>query len=168
MQSEFAVAAHWSGGFDESAVRAWAEELRGRLASPRVGLGLVFMAPRFFPHAVQVLEVLRVHAQVPLLAGCSSKSLIAGAEEIEDADGLVLGLFALPAARLRGVHFTQEQVEEANGPAYWHLETGVNPDDSNGWLVFADPFQVDAERWLRSWNEAYAPLPVQLRSQRSA
>lgn len=158
MQNGFAVAAHWKGGFDEPGLQSWAEELRGRLSAQRVSLGLVFMAPRFFPHAGQVLEILRVHAEIPLLAGCSSSSLIAGDQEIEDGAGLVLGLFALPGADLRAFHFNQEQTEEANGPGYWHLESGVNPDQTNGWLIFADPFHLDAERWLREWNEAYAPL----------
>jgi small ligand-binding sensory domain FIST len=160
MENEFAVAAHWKGGFDESGLQVWAEQLRGRLSAQRVSLGLVFMTPRFFPHAARVLEILRVHARIPLLAGCSSGSLIAGDEEVEDTAGLVLGLFALPGAELRGFHFKPEQAEEANGPGYWHLETGINPEQTNGWLIFADPFHLDAEGWLRGWNEAYAPLPV--------
>jgi small ligand-binding sensory domain FIST len=40
------------------------------------------------------------------------------------------------------------------------LETGVEPEQTNGWLVFIDPFHLDSETWLRSWNEAYAPLPI--------
>jgi len=40
------------------------------------------------------------------------------------------------------------------------METGLNAEQTNGWLVFADPFHLDCENWLRSWNEAYAPLPV--------
>jgi small ligand-binding sensory domain FIST len=40
------------------------------------------------------------------------------------------------------------------------METGITPDQTNGWLVFADPFHMDAEAWLRSWDEAYRPLPV--------
>src|SRR5205085_3055649 len=52
------------------------------------------------------------------------------------------------------------QVEEANGPGYWCLETGLEPAQTNGWLVFIDPFHLDSETWLRTWNEAYAPLPV--------
>src|SRR5688572_13794753 len=107
MQNEFAVSAHWNGGFDESGLQTWAEQLAGRLAAQHISLGLVFMTPRFFPHAAQVLEILRVHARVPLLAGCSSSSLIAGGEEVEDADGLVLGLFSLPGAELRAIHFKQ-------------------------------------------------------------
>src|SRR6266699_1221760 len=160
MHTEYAVAAHWSGGFEERALQLWAGHVRGRLQAPQVSLGLVFLTPRFFAHASQVLEILRVHAQIPLLVGCSSNSLISGDQEIEDAPGLALGLYGLPGAELRAFHFTQEQAEESNGPGYWHLETGIDPDQTNGWLVFADPFHLDAESWLRGWNEAYAPLPV--------
>ena len=160
MHNEFAVAGHWNGGFEEAGLQAWAEELRDRLRAPRVSLGLVFLTPAFFAHAAQVLEILRVHAHIPLLAGCSSASVIVGGRELEDAPGVAVGLFALPGAELKAFHFTQEQVEEAQGPAYWHAETGLGPARTNGWLVFAEPFHLDAERWLRGWNEAYAPRPV--------
>jgi small ligand-binding sensory domain FIST len=158
--SEFAVSGHWVGDFDESALKAWAQKLRQGLAAPRVSLGLVFMTPHYFAAASRILEVLRMHAEIPLLIGCSSTSLITDAREIEDQQGLVLSLFSLPGAELRGVHFTQEQVEEANGPGYWALETGLTADEINGWLAFADPFTMDAEAWLRGWNEAYAPKPI--------
>ena len=160
LHSRFAVAAHWSEKFDEAGLQAWAGALRARLAAPEVTLGLVFMSSRFFPQAATVLELLRVHARIPLLLGCSGHSLIAGLEELEEKPGLVLGLYHLPGAKLTVHHFTQEQVEEANGPAYWHAETGVDPEATNGWLAFVDPFQMDCERWVRSWSEAYAPLPV--------
>jgi small ligand-binding sensory domain FIST len=160
VNNRFSVAAHWPGDFDESGLQQWAEGLRGQLAAPQVSLGLVFISPKFFPHAQQVLETLRVHSQIPLLAGCSSNSLIVGGSEIEENAGLVLALYALPGAEVRGFHFAQEQVEEANGPGYWPLKTGVAPEQTNGWLTFADPFHLDAEAWMRSWNEAYAPLPV--------
>jgi len=146
--------------FDEAGLQQWAAKLRAQLAAPQVTLGLVFMSPKFFPQAKQVLEILRVHAKIPLLAGCSSQSLIAGGEELEENPGLTLGLYSLPGADLKAFHFKQEQVEEANGPGYWRLETGIEPDQTNGWLAFIDPFHLDSEAWLNSWNEAYAPLPV--------
>ena len=118
------------------------------------------MSPKYFPHAKQVLDILRVHAQIPLLAGCSSQGLIVEQREVEEGAGITLGLYALPGSTLKAVHFTQEQVEEANGAGYWRLETGVETDQTNGWLVFIDPFHLDSESWLRTWNEAYAPLPV--------
>ncbi len=75
MNNEYSIAAHWPGGFDETGLRDWAENLRRQLPAPRVSLGLVFMSPKFFPHAKAVLEILRVHARIPLLAGCSSAGL---------------------------------------------------------------------------------------------
>jgi small ligand-binding sensory domain FIST len=160
MQNRNAVVSHWHGDYNEVGLRHWARELRTQLAAPEVSLGLVFMGPRFFEHAAPTLELLRLHAQIPLLAGCSGLGLIANNEEIEENPGLVLGLFSLPGALLRPCRFSPEQIEEANGPGYWYLETGVSNEQTNGWLVFADPFQMDADAWLNSWNEAYSPLPI--------
>ena len=145
---------------DEEGLADWARRLRGRLRAQEVSLGLVFMSPKFFPHAQQVLEILRVHAQIPLLAGCSSSGVIAGAEEIESAGGLVLSLYSLPGAKLKAVRLTQELVEGATDANFWPVETGVAPDSANGWLAFIDPYHMDAEVWLRSWNASYDSLPV--------
>ena len=159
MNHDFSIAAHWPGGFDETGLRDWAENLRRQFPAPQVSLGLVFMSPKFFPYAKAVLEILRVHARIPLLAGCSSAGLIADGHEFENAGGLALALYSLPGAELKGVRLTQAQVEEANG-VHLHLETGVEPKRTNGWLVFIDPFHLDVEGWIRGWNEAYAPLPT--------
>jgi len=156
----YSVSGHYREEFDEAALRAWAEGLRRELGDLPVSLGLVFMAPRFFESARQILEILRVHARIPLLAGCSGQSLVSSAEEWEQEAGISIGLYSLPGADLKAFHVSQEQVEEANGPGYWHLETGVLPSQSHGWLAFLDPFQTDCESWLRGWNEAYGPLPV--------
>ena len=160
MKSEFSVAACWEGGFDENGLRDWAEKLRTQLGAHPVSLGLVFMSPKFFPHAQSTLEILRVHARIPLLAGCSSTSLVAGPREFEDAAGIVLALYSLPGAELKGFRFTQTQVEEAEDATYWSSESGVEAKHTNGWLAFIDPFHLDAESWMRSWNTAYAPLPT--------
>jgi small ligand-binding sensory domain FIST len=160
VNNEFSVAAHWTGGFDEAGLQKWAEHLRQQLSAPRVSLGLVFMSPKFFPHAGAVLEILRVHAQIPLLTGCSSQGLIAGGEEVEEQAGLTLGLYALPGAELQAFRFTQEQVEQSAAPGFWRGQTGTGPEQTNGWLAFIDPFHLDSETWLRTWNETFAPLPV--------
>ncbi len=160
MQNEYSIAAHWQGDFDEAKLQVWAETVRAQFPAPQVTLGLVFMTPRLFPYAAQVLELLRVHARIPLLAGCSSTSLVANDQELEDTAGLVLGLYALPNATLSSFYFNQSQVEVAAGSDYWPTQTGLSADAVNGWLVFADPFRMECESWLRSWNEAYGTLPV--------
>jgi small ligand-binding sensory domain FIST len=158
--NEFSVVGHWTGGFDERGLQTWTEGLRGGLRAGPVTLGLVFLTPAWFPYADQVLEILRVHARIPLLAGCSGASLVAGCRELENDQGLVLGLFHLPGAKLTAAYVTQTQVEEANGPGYWHLETDVGAEQTNGWLTFADPFHLDGESWLADWNEAYPGVPT--------
>ena len=132
MSHGFAVAGHWKGEFDEAGLQRWAEQLRAGL-NGKPSLGLIFMTPRFFPQAKQVLEIVRVHAQVPLLVGCSSQALINGSEEIEDGGGISLAIFHLPRADLKVFHFKQEHVDECNGPAYWRHETGLDPAQTNGW-----------------------------------
>jgi small ligand-binding sensory domain FIST len=160
MSSAHSIAAYWTGGWDEEGLCEWARQLRARLPSKEVSLGLVFIAPEFFPHAVQVLEILRLSAQLPLLVGCSGSGVVANGEEIEGGTGLVLALYSLPGASLKAVRLTQEQVAAADSKTYWPVETGIAPDKVNGWLAFADPFHFDGERWLRSWNENYPGLPV--------
>jgi small ligand-binding sensory domain FIST len=157
--NEFSIAGHWPGDFDEAGIQEWAEGLRAQLCTP-VTLGLVFMAPKFFPHARQVLEILRVHARIPLLAGCSSQGLVVGAYELEEAPGLALGLFSLPGAKLHGCYFDQAQANEATHAGYWPHRTGIDRDQIHGWLAFLEPFHLESEGWLKGWNRAYAPLPV--------
>ena len=161
MSEEHSIAAYWSNGMDEAGLADWARRLRARLPAARVSLGLVFMSPKYFPHAETVLEILRVHAKIPLLAGCSSNGLVANAEEIENAGGLVLALYSLPGATLRGVRFTQDDVADAAiNTDSWPAKTGVAADGANGWLAFVDPFHLDGESWLRSWNKNYPSQPV--------
>jgi small ligand-binding sensory domain FIST len=157
------IAAYWSDGMNEDGLADWARRLRARLPAPEISLGLVFMSPKFFPHAEQILEILRLHAQIPLLAGCSGGGLVANAEELENAGGLVLALYSLPGASLKGIRFTQDQVEEADADAtgtFWPAQAGLSREDVNGWLAFVDPFHLDGESWLRSWNQNYPAVPV--------
>ncbi|MSU62019.1 MAG: hypothetical protein EXS31_06435 [Pedosphaera sp.] len=159
MAAANAVTAHWRGGFDEPALQAFALNLRRQLAQP-VSLGLLFMAPRFFDNAGQILDIFRVHGEIPLLMGCSSSGLIAGAQEIEEDNGLVLGLYSLPGGALNARYFSQSDVDSAGSEEDWCLQTSVNPTETNGWLVFADPFHLDISGWLNSWNRSYPAVPV--------
>ena len=160
MKHRFSVAAHFAGGWDESRVRRWAEATRARLEAPSVTLGLVFLSPDYFDDAEEVLEVLRVHARIPLLVGCSSPGLICNGEELEEQPGIVLQLFHLPQAAVRAVRFNQEALENLDSESAWASVTGIAREDVKGWLIFADPFHLDGESWLRTWNRSYPGVPA--------
>lgn len=155
-----AVTAHWHEAFDETHFQQWVEQLRAQFSKPVVGLGLVFIGPAYQEHAVAIQEIIKVHGRVRLLAGCSGTRLITGAEEIENHAGVVVGLYHLPGVELKACRFTQYQVAESSGASYWHEQTGVGPNETNGWLVFADPFTLDAETWLEQWDQAFHPVPT--------
>lgn len=160
LNTPYAATAVWSGSFDERAFEVWVRELRGSFQAYRPTLGLVFLTPRLFSQAAQILELVRLHAQVPWLIGCSSAALIAGDHEWESGADLVLGLYALPDARLKAIHFAQEDVEAVTDATHWPARAGIDGAEVNSWLVFADPYNLDAETWLQQWNAAWPQRPI--------
>lgn len=160
MKNGFSTAGLWTGSSDLREIAGWAKGLRQELSPAKVDLGLLFLSPRYFEAAEDIVRSIRVSAEIPILIGCSSNSLIVGQEEIEDESGISLGLYSLPGAQLSPVRFLQSQIEEWNGAGYWRMETGITPERINGWLTFADPFSVDAERWLKQWDDAFRGIPI--------
>ncbi len=149
-----------AGTFDEGVLRSRVEQARGRLPGERADLALIFVTPPLIPQIREINELVQVHARASLLAGCSAPGVIGQSEEIEHGAAIAILLLSLPGAHFTPMRFTGADVDEANGPGWWHAHTGVGADSSRGWLVFADPHSLDAERWLRQWNEAYPRIPT--------
>jgi small ligand-binding sensory domain FIST len=160
MQGSHGVTGVWKGGWNEAGLSRWADSLRSQLPQSGVTLGLAFLAPSLFSYAEEVLEILRVHGRIPCLAGCSGVGLISGANEFEQGADLVLGLHHLPGATLKGFHFNTEEIEATEDAAAWVQKTGLSPKQVNGWLIFASPFDLNGETWLRQWNKAYPGIPA--------
>ena len=161
MGNEYSTAAHWPGDFEEAGLQKWAESLRAQLAAPQVSLGLVFMSPRFFARAKQMLEILRVHARIPLLAGCSSQSLIVGEHEVEQNAGLTLALYRVAGRRAEsGCTLRRSRSRRPTARATGIWKTGSSPaKPTAGWPSLIRSTWI-ARRGSSTWNEAYAPLPV--------
>lgn len=160
MQGRHGVSGVWKGGWNEAGLARWAASLRRQLDAPGVTLGLAFLGPSLFAHAEEVLEVLRVHGRIPRLAGCSGVGLVSGGDEFEQGADLVLGLHHLPGASVTGLHLSRETIEATDDAPSWVRRTGLGPEQVNGWLVFASPFDLNGEAWLRQWNEAYPGIPA--------
>ena len=161
MKSEFSIGGSWNqpaGSLDE--FRAWLSQIKSALGNRKPNLALVFVAPAFFDQAEALIQIIRHETGVAHLLGCSANSVIAGSQEVEEEAAFSLGLYCLPGAELAIIRFTQEQIEEWNGAGYWHLESGQTRESVNSWLVFADPFSLDAEKWLAQWNDAFPEVPV--------
>jgi len=98
MNCSHSFAAYYDGAFEVDALEAWAKKTYHQFSGEKISLGLIFITPQFFDHAADILEILRVHARIPLLIGCSSRGLIANAQELDNSSGLVLSLHHLPGA----------------------------------------------------------------------
>lgn len=155
----YATAVLMADAFDEGSLRARLEEARRQLPGERADLALVFASPPLLPQIREINELIQVHGHAALLAGCSAHGVIGQSEEIEDGAGLSILLLSLPGAQLTPARFSAADMEESNGPGWWHAHTGVDRDHTRGWLFFADPHEFDAERWLHQWNEAYPGVP---------
>lgn len=160
MSNGYAACGHLSPPFSEERLEQWVSELRAQVTAGPVSLGLVFVAQPYVEKIRPVLEILRIHGRIPLLVGCGATRMIANGLEVEDQPGLSLGLYHLPGASLRAVHVPATAINEGLSGPEWIRETGIAPENVNAWLLLADPYQLQTDRWLDGWNAAYAPRPV--------
>jgi small ligand-binding sensory domain FIST len=144
-----------------------------RLSDPDVTI--LFASAEFSEEFPQLLAEARGLSGAPLLVGCSAAGIIGPEQELEDQPAVGVLQLALPGAHLHAVRFDQFPVDREFGngaqapsgnepfnPGEQPARTsfGVDPAEVNGWLVFADPFQTDAERLISCLAEQYAGVPV--------
>ncbi len=158
MSRPLSHAALYQGVFDVPTLREWLWNQRATFGHPSVDLATVFLSPQFAEHSGLLLSLIHDELNPSHLVGCTSPSVIVNTEEFEDANGFSLGMYHLPGAELETTYFHQGQVESGQEPGYWNEQTGIT--DPNGWLVFADPFRLDLEAWLKQWNRDFTRKPI--------
>ena len=94
------------------------------------------------------------------IIGCSGQGIIGAEREIEGHPALALLALRLPDAEVRPIRITQDDIQRCAGREDWRSFTGVSPDRVNAWVLFADPFTLDAEALLAGFSGAYPKTPV--------
>lgn len=132
------------------------------LARPgnEVHLALLFANAAFAAEFDELVAETRAATRASVLVGCSGQGVIGQGLEIEDEAALALLALSAPGASLRAVHVVQDEFERWSEPATWHRMTGARPADVRAWLVFADPFTIDAEGLLGALTRAYPGVPL--------
>ena len=110
-----------------------------------------------FPAMVQRAQAA---TKARVLIGCSGQGIIGNAQEIEREPAVSVLTSSLPGMDMRPIRFTQSDLERCAKPDDWHDLTGVRPDDVNAWVLFADPFTLDAERLIGALSNAYPGKPL--------
>lgn len=142
--------------FDEAQVRTAAEEMRAELGGAPT-LALAFLSASYAPHLAEFQEIVAVHGHAATLCGCTGSGLIGTGREAEMSEGFSLLFLHIPEASVRAVPLSQADVETSSGDAFWRERAGAPPA---AWLALANPFQFDADTWLREWNSAFPGAPV--------
>ncbi|CAN5571050.1 FIST C-terminal domain-containing protein [soil metagenome] len=146
------------GEFRESAVAAAAEEALEECGGQPT-CGFLFVSASWLPQINEALDLVRLHGRVPLLVGALGAGLIGRTKEAEGIAGMSLLLLSLPETKLTPIRISNEQIEESTGPAYWQMETGLGPEEVDSWIILANPYAPNLERWLGEWNVAFPEAP---------
>ena len=125
-----------------------------------VHLALLFASSEYREEFPDLVARARQLTGARLLVGCSGQGVIGASKEIEGEPALALLAFSLPGAELTAVHLTQEELESCRTPQDWHRLTAVAPEDASAWLLFADPFTLDAEALLEGLSAGYPGTPL--------
>jgi len=120
----------------------------------------VFASEAYAEHFPELIRRVRRETGALALVGCSGQGIIGCDRELEGVPALSLLTLNLPGVMLHAERFTQEMIEDCVSPHAWHEQLGISPDEVNAWLIFADPFQMDAERLIDGLAEAYPGRPM--------
>ena len=135
------------------------ETARGALheIGGRVSLGVVFCSADYREHLEDFLEIIQLHAHVPLLVGCSGTGFVGTGAEAERASGFSLLLLHLPATELHTFAFTEATAPDWDDREAWREAVAAAPMDV--WIMVSDPAGVPIEPWLGAWSRAFPGEP---------
>lgn len=116
---------------------------------------IVFVSPiweRSFP---QLIAALRRNTEAKHLIGCSAAGVIANDICHESVPGISVIGFWLPDAILTTRYMPANQ----DGPVAWPFADALWPDETNGVIMFADPYRTDAQSILVGLREIAPNVP---------
>ena len=150
----------FTGTYSEESVVEVSEGLRNELGC-NASLGFLFVTEEWGSHLEDTLELIRLHAHVPQIVGCSGWGVIGVRSEVEQEAGFSLLLLALPEDSFSVLNITEDQLGQANNPAE------LVPDESEtaaagvrSWILLANPYFGGIENWLTAWNETHPGIHI--------
>ncbi|HZC34664.1 MAG TPA: FIST N-terminal domain-containing protein [Chthoniobacterales bacterium] len=154
-----AVSQLFAGTYSEPDIIAVAQKLRTELGG-NAALGFVFATREWRNQLEDTLELIRLHARVPRLVGCSGSGVIGTKTELERRPGLSILLLSIPENSFQIFAISESDLEGGSDPEFWREFTGLKPNEVNGWIVLANPAFREIEKWLESWNSSFPGKPI--------
>ncbi|HEY5742936.1 MAG TPA: FIST N-terminal domain-containing protein [Terrimicrobiaceae bacterium] len=144
------------GRYSRDEIVAAAVELKETAGGP-TAIAFSFVTPDYAPHIEEFSEIVRVDGHVIELVGATGAGLTIGAEENEEGGGFSLLALSPQDGVFEVLAFNQVRLEDSPEPASWRKLSRTK--DPSAWIVFANPFSFDTERWLAEWNAAWPHVP---------
>ena len=136
------------------------EQVRAQFGATKVDLALLFVSPRFVSVLPDLIEDIHLRLGARNLVGCTGGGIIGVDREVERSSAVALWVASMPGVTVQPFRITQEQVEESNGPAFWHSELGIGPEDEPSLVFLPDPFSMDSTRAVEELSAAYPGRPI--------
>lgn len=136
------------------------ERARAGLGAAKVDLAMLFVSPKFVGELPDLIEDIHLRLGARCLIGCTGGGIIGMDREVERSPAVALWAASLPGVTVQPFRITQQQVEESNGPAFWHSELDIGPEDEPSLILLPDPFSMDATRAVEELSAAYPGRPL--------
>jgi len=135
-------------------------QVRRQLGPGRPDFALLFLHPEFVPQMEDLIDALRNALGAGQLLGCTGGGVIGNQEEIERKPAVSLLAGQLPGAKVRTFRVTEDELEEASGPDFWHFQTEITAEENPNLLLLADPFSIQAVHLVQELTLAYPAAPL--------
>ena len=162
-ETPYSIADCWFESWEKMRFKKWALKMRRALLPREIDLGLGFISPGWAEFVEEIYDILKNSLGVPRLAGCIANGVIANQWEFEQKGGIALGLYHLPGSRIESLSFSSKLAQEAISSGeddYWRKLIEPGAEGINGWLVFAEPLQINIEEWLATWEASFPGTPL--------
>lgn len=130
----------------------------GRKSRP--DLLVMFASTAYSDHFPEMVREAYYGSQAGCLVGCSARGVIAGDDSREADPGISLLALWLPGADLVPVRLHQEMLYTLADPMLWFDLHDLHPDELAGWMVFAEPFRMDAQEAVQNLRTRYPETPM--------
>ncbi|MCX6908179.1 MAG: hypothetical protein NTY01_09060 [Verrucomicrobia bacterium] len=156
---KFSAAISTESGVDRI-VSDLCDRVRAELGAAKVDLAMLFVSPKFVGELADLIEDIHLRLGARQIVGCTGGGIIGADREVEEGAAVALWAASMPGVTVQPFRVTQQQVEESNGPAFWHSELGIGPEDEPSLVLLPDPFSIDATRVVEELGAAYPGRPL--------
>ena len=143
----------------EAAIDEAMATLNDQAPEMNVDLGFIFASSHHLKALSDLLPEVQKGMDVPTLIGCTGGGVIGDRREVEHRPALSLMAASLPDVSITPFHVDQTVIEDMS-ETYWQDRLAMPDDAEPAFVLFPDPFTVDAQKLLDSFNTSYPLRPV--------